>query len=221
MRLLPLWPADLRAELGGRPWLLHAMEGLRTSRPLEIVICVPVLLLAPVVWRRVPSQSHCSHLPRQHVCVSVTLICTGLINQWTRLWWKIALLLHRLLWLCRRAILRSSRLCIRAAGLLVASRASSDRRAPSRRIVSPRRRIGIRRRLSLGVVHGEVAHNCAAGVVGSGFGGMIMLARLGTVRAASVDGGHKRSRSNTRRCYRIAWAVSRAVGVVWASRRSW
>jgi hypothetical protein len=56
---------------------------------------------------------------------------------------------------------------------------------------------------------------------GAGLGGMFMLARLEMGGAASVDGGDDRSRSNTRRRYVIARAVSRAVGVVWASRRSW
>jgi hypothetical protein len=166
LRFLPLWSANLRAELGGRPWLLHAIERLRTaSWPLEIVICVPVLLLAPVVWWRISSQSHCSHLSCQHVRVSITLVGPGLVDQRTRLWWKVALLLHRLLLLRRRAILQTSSLCVGAARLLVASRAPGDRRMPPCGVVFPRRRTGIQRSLSLGVIHREVAYGCAAGVL--------------------------------------------------------
>lgn len=57
---------------------------------------------------------------------------------------------------------------VRTVALLVIGWTACDGWPPSCRVVFARRGVGIRRPLGLVVVHGVVAHGCAAGVLGLG-----------------------------------------------------
>jgi hypothetical protein len=131
--LLPLWTTDLwrvRVQILRRSsGLWGSVECWSTSaRPLEIMICMPVLLLMPGLTCWINTQSDRSHLRRKIADVLVASI-HGL--RWLYcLRWKVAFLLHLCTILQGRARVLIRRLTDRRTATLLVARWTGCNRWP-------------------------------------------------------------------------------------------
>jgi hypothetical protein len=167
LRFLPLrsthlWRALVEV-LRGRADSWRAIKWLSApSRSLEVVVCVPVLLLVLRLSSCIHTQAHGPHLGRQVVHILVAGV-RGL-SMSCRLRWKVAFLWHWRIVLRRCTGVLIRRLANRrAASLLITRRTSCDRWPPLVWLVfsSSVVRVGVARAWSL--IHGEVGYLRGAG----------------------------------------------------------